>query len=248
MFRVSCIQLRSNNNIHFNLDKTSKLIKKAVKQKTDFIITPEVSSHFSLKKNELLKVCTSMQNDIYLNGIKKLAKKYKKWILIGSLIIKISKNKLVNRSVLIDRSGKIRTYYDKIHMYDVVLSKKEKYFESKSFNPGNKIKTFKLPWGKVGLSICYDLRFPNLYRKLSQSGSLFLSVPSAFTETTGKKHWHSLLKARAIENFCYIFAPAQGGTHYNGRKTFGHSLIISPDGEVIKELKKSDVKNTYFKS
>ena len=240
MFRVSCIQLRSNNNIHNNLDKTSKLIIKAVKQKTDFIITPEVSSHFSLNKKELLKICTSMQNDIYLNGIKKLAKKYKKWILIGSLIIKISKNKLVNRSVLIDKSGKVRTYYDKIHMYDVVLSKKEKYFESKSFYPGNKIKTFNLPWGKIGLSICYDLRFPNLYRKLSKAGSLFLSVPSAFTETTGKKHWHSLLKARAIENFCYIFAPAQGGTHYNGRKTFGHSLIISPDGEIIKELKKSE--------
>ena len=240
MFRVSCIQLRSNNNIHNNLVKTSKLIIKAIKQKTDFIITPEVSSHFSLNKKELLKICTSMQNDIYLNGIKKLAKKYKKWILIGSLIIKISKNKLVNRSVLIDKSGKVRTYYDKIHMYDVVLSKKEKYFESKSFFPGNKIKTFNLPWGKIGLSICYDLRFPNLYRKLSKAGSLFLSVPSAFTETTGKKHWHSLLKARAIENFCYIFAPAQGGTHYNGRKTFGHSLIISPDGEIIKELKKSE--------
>ncbi len=240
MFRVSCIQLRSNNNIRFNLDKTSKLIKKAVKQKTDFIITPEVSSHFSLNKKELLKICTSMQKDIYLNGIKNLAKRYKKWILIGSLIIKISKNKLVNRSVLIDKSGKIRTYYDKIHMYDVVLSKKEKYFESKSFNPGNKVKTFNLPWGKIGLTICYDLRFPILYRKLAKAGSLFLTVPSAFTETTGSKHWHSLLKARAIENFCYIFAPAQGGTHYNGRKTFGHSLIISPDGEILKELKKSE--------
>ena len=240
MFRVSCIQLRSNNNIHSNLDKTSKLIIKAIKQKTDFIITPEVSSHFSLNKKELLKVCTSMQNDIYLNGIKKLAKKYKKWILIGSLIIKTSRNKLVNRSVLIDRSGRIRTYYDKIHMYDVVLSKKEKYFESKSFSPGNKVKTFNLPWGKIGLTICYDLRFPILYRKLAKAGSLFLTIPSAFTETTGKKHWHSLLKARAIENFCYVFAPAQGGTHYNGRKTFGHTLIISPDGQILKELKKSE--------
>ncbi len=240
MFRVSCIQLRSNNNIIYNLNKTTKLIEKAVRQKTDFICTPEVSSNFSLKKKELLKICTSMKNDIYLNGVRKLAKKHKKWILIGSLIIKISKNKLVNRSVLIDKNGRIRTYYDKIHMYDVVLSKKEKYFESKSFYPGKKIKTFNLPWGKIGLSICYDLRFPNLYRKLSKSGSLFLSVPSAFTETTGKKHWHSLLRARAIENFCYIFAPAQGGTHYNGRKTFGHSLIVSPDGKIIKELKKSE--------
>ncbi len=240
MFRISCIQLRSNNDIRSNLNKTTKLIIKAIKQKTDFIITPEVSSHFSLDKKELLRVCTSMKNDIYLNGIRKLAKRYKKWILIGSLIIKVSKNKLVNRSVLIDKKGKIKTYYDKIHMYDVILSKKEKYFESKCFNAGNKIKTFNLPWGKIGLSICYDLRFPNLYRKLSKLGSLFLSVPSAFTETTGKKHWHSLLRARAIENFCYIFAPAQGGTHYNGRKTFGHSLIISPDGEIIKELRKSE--------
>ncbi len=125
-------------------------------------------------------------------------------------------------------------------MYDVVLSKREKYFESKTFLAGNKIKAFNLPWGKLGLSICYDLRFPNLYRKLAKEGSIFLSVPSAFTETTGKRHWHALLRARAIENFCYIFAPAQGGAHYNGRKTFGHSLIISPDGKIIKELNKKE--------
>ena len=240
MFNVSCIQLKSNDNINKNLKDTKKLIIRAVKQKTDFIITPEVSSLFSLNKNQLLKVCKPMKEDIYLNGIKILAKTYKKWILIGSLIIKVSKSKLVNRSVLIDNKGKVRAYYDKIHMYDVVLSKKEKYFESKTFTAGNKVKFFKLPWGKIGFTICYDLRFPNLYRKLSKSGCLFISIPSAFTETTGKRHWHSLLKARAIENFCYIFAPAQGGTHYNGRKTFGHSMIVSPDGNIMKELNKSE--------
>ena len=240
MFRVSCIQLRSNNSISQNLKKTEKLIHKAIKQKTDFILTPEVSSLFSLNKKQLLKVCKSMNEDNYINGIKKIAKKYKKWILIGSVIIKISKTKLVNRSVLIDNNGKIRTFYDKIHMYDVVLSKREKYFESKTFSAGNKLKSFNLPWGRLGLSICYDLRFPNLYRKLSKSGSLFISIPSAFTETTGKKHWHTLVKARAIENFCYILAPAQGGTHYNGRKTYGHSMIVSPDGKILKELKKSE--------
>ena len=240
MFRVSCIQLKSNNNIHYNLNKTEKLIVKAVKQKTDFIITPEVSSLFSLNKKQLLKVCKPMNEDIYLNGVKLLAKKYKKWILVGSLITKVTKNKLVNRSVLVDKTGKIRTFYDKIHMYDVVLSKKEKYLESKTFSAGKQIKSFNLPWGKLGLSICYDLRFPNMYRKLSKAGCDYISIPSAFTETTGKRHWHSLLKARAIENFCYIFAPAQGGTHYNGRKTFGHSMIISPDGKILKELKKSE--------
>jgi predicted amidohydrolase len=240
MFRVSCIQLKSNNNIHYNLNRTEKLIVKAIKQKTDFILTPEVSSVFSLNKKQLLSICKPMNEDIYLNGIKKLAKKYKKWILVGSLIIKTSKTKLVNRSVLVDQKGKIKTYYDKIHMYDVVLSKKEKYFESKTFTAGKKIKSTNLPWGRLGLSICYDLRFPNLYRSLSKAGSLFLSIPSAFTETTGKRHWHSLLKARAIENFCYIFAPAQGGKHYNGRKTFGHSMIVSPDGKILNELNKSE--------
>ena len=240
MFRVSCIQLKSNNNILHNLKKTEQLISKAVKQKSDFILTPEISSLFLLEKKRLLKICKSMKDDIYLNGIKKIAKKYKRWILIGSLIIKVSKNKLVNRSVLIDKTGRIRTYYDKIHMYDVVLSKREKYFESKTFSAGKKIRSSNLPWGKLGLSICYDLRFPNMFRKLSKAGCDYISIPSAFTETTGKRHWHSLLKARAIENFCYIFAPAQGGTHYNGRKTFGHSMIISPDGKILKELKKSE--------
>ena len=240
MFRVSCIQIKSNNNIYYNLKKTEKLIIKAVKQKTDFILTPEVSSLFSLNKKQLLKTCKPMSEDIYLNGIRNLAKKYKKWILIGSLIIKVSKNKLVNRSVLIDKNGKINSFYDKIHMYDVILSKKEKYHESKTFTSGKKIKFANLPWGKLGLSICFDLRFPNLYRRLSKAGAIFLSIPSAFTETTGKRHWHSLLRARAIENFSYIFAPAQGGTHYNGRKTFGHSMIISPDGKILKELNKSE--------
>ena len=240
MFRVSCIQLKSNGSLKNNLKVTEKLILQAIKNKTDFIITPEVSSIFSLSKKKLLEICTSMNNDFYINGIKKIAKKYKKWILVGSGIFKISKKKLVNRSVLIDNKGLIRSYYDKIHMYDVILSKKEKYFESKTFSAGKKIKTFNLPWGKIGFSICYDLRFPNLFRKLSKDGSLFISIPSAFTETTGKRHWHTLLRARAIENFCYIFAPAQGGTHYDGRKTYGHSMIVSPDGKILKELKKSE--------
>ena len=181
-----------------------------------------------------------MHKAAYLRGSKRLAKKYKKWILVGSLVIKNGKKKLVNRSILINSKGKIHSYYDKIHMYDVILSKKERYFESRTFVPGKKYQISKLPWGKLGMSICYDLRFPNLYRNLAKKGSLFLSVPSAFTETTGKRHWHSLLKARAIENFCYIFAPAQSGTHYNGRKTFGHSLIISPDGKILKELGKKE--------
>ena len=240
MFKVSCIQLRSNNNIKNNLKKTEFYVLKAIQQRSDLIITPEISSFFSLKKREASSQVGTMSTDIYLKGIKKLSKRFKKWILIGSLIIKVKGNKFVNRSIMINPKGRVHSYYDKIHMYDVRLSKKEVYSESKTFLKGNKIKVIKLPWGKLGMSICYDLRFSNMYRKMSKLGALFLYVPSAFTQTTGKRHWHSLLKARAIENFCYIFAPAQGGTHYNGRKTFGHSLIISPDGKIIKELGKKE--------
>ena len=237
MFKVSCIQLCSGKDIKENLSFSKKLILKAIKQKSDFIITPETSSLFGLNKSELKKAVTIMKKDFYLIEIKKIAKQYKKWILIGSIIIK-EKSKIKNRSVLINTGGQIDSYYDKIHMYDASLSKKEKYFESKIFSAGNILKTSNLPWGKIGLSICYDIRFPNMYRKLSKKGSLFITVPSAFTKTTGKKHWHTLLKARAIENFCYIIAPAQHGTHWNGRETYGHSLIVSPDGIILKELKK----------
>ena len=239
MFRVSCIQMCSSDCIKDNLKRSEKLIKKAVSQKANLIITPEVSSKFSLNKKKLLQVATTMNKDSYLLGIKRLAKKYKKWILIGSLIIK-NKKKLLNRSVLINDKGKIKIFYDKIHMYDAKLSKSEKYFESKTFKAGKNIKVVKLPWGKLGLSICYDLRFPNMYRKMSKKGAIFLSIPSAFTETTGRRHWHTLLKARAIENFSYVFAPGQAGKHCNGRKTYGHSLIVSPDGKILKELGKRE--------
>ena len=146
----------------------------------------------------------------------------------------------MNRSYFINNNGVVEKTYDKIHMFDVKINNKEKHQESSLFKAGTKIIYQKINNIKIGMTICYDLRFPNLYRKLSKAGSLFISIPSAFTETTGKRHWHSLIKARAIENFCYIFAPAQGGIHYNGRKTFGHSMVVSPDGKILKELKKSE--------
>ena len=237
MFKVSCIQLCSGKNSLKNLKISKSLILKAIKQNSDLIITPETSSLFGLNKKELMASATSMEKDLYLIEMRNIAKFYRKWLLIGSVVVK-EKNKIKNRSVLINPKGGVQIYYDKMHMYDATLSEKEKYSESMTFSKGKLIKSVNLPWGKLGLSICYDIRFPNMFRKLAKKGSLFISVPSAFTETTGKKHWHSLLKARAIENFCYIFAPAQSGTHWNGRETFGHSLIISPDGKILKELKK----------
>ena len=237
--KVACVQALTNDNIQQNLKKVKKLILRAIKQKADLIITPEVSSIFSFDKKNLKQRLTSMQKDFFVKEIKTISKKYKKWILIGSITSK-EKGRLFNRSVLLDPKGRVNTYYDKIHMFDVKLNKKETYAESKTFTAGKKIKVANLPWGKLGLSICYDLRFPNHYRTMAKRGAKFLAVPSNFLLNTGKRHWHSLLRARAIENFCYVFAPAQYGTHDNGIKVFGHSLIISPDGKILKELKKGE--------
>ena len=229
MFKVSCIQICSSNDIKKNIQKILRLIKFCIKKKSDFILTPETCSIMSNNKSELLRKTKSMEQDELVIQTQKICKKNKKWVLLGSIIIQNKNKDLINRSVLINPRGKVIKYYDKIHMFDVILSSTEKHLESQTYHPGKKIKIAKLPWGKLGMSICYDIRFPAMYRKMSQFGAKFISVPSAFTFTTGRKHWHTLLKARAIENFCYIFAPAQFGTHYSGRKTFGHSLIISPD-------------------
>jgi predicted amidohydrolase len=240
MFNVSCVQLSSNNNIFFNLEKSTELIINSIKKKADLIITPENTSLFTLDHNELLEKAEEMNNNFFLKSISRIAESYKKWILIGSLPIKLSKKILANRSVLFNPNGKIANYYDKIHMFDASLSTKEKYEESKKFLAGKKKILAKLPWGLLGLTICYDVRFPNLYRELAKKGAIFMAVPSAFTKTTGEKHWHTLLKARAIENFSYIFAAAQTGKHYNDRFTYGHSLIVSPDGEILKEKEKGE--------
>ena len=236
MFKVSCIQICSSSNIKDNIKKILYYIGISIKEKSDLILTPETCSIMSGDKKELIKKAKIMDEDELFLQIKEISQKYKKWILIGSIIVKNKRDNLINRSILINPKGKVEKFYDKIHMFDVILSDKEKYSESKYFVPGNKIEIADLPWGRLGMSICYDIRFPAMYRSMSQSGAKFFSVPSAFTFTTGKKHWHALLKARAIENFCYIFAPAQSGINYPGRKTFGHSLIVSPDGEILNEL------------
>ena len=184
-----------------------------------------------------------MNKDPLVKEIKKISKKNKKWILIGSIAIK-DKNKYRNRSIMIGPKGNIVTYYDKIKMFDVKLPNKEQHKESRTYKPGKKLVTVALPWGRLGLTICFDLRFPEIYRNLSKKKLHFISVPSAFTKITGQKHWIELLKARAIENFCYIFAPNQTGKNTKKRETFGHSAIISPDGKILK-LKKSGIGIVY---
>jgi len=243
--KVACIQLSSGENYNKNFRQIISLINKAIKKKADLIITPEVSSIITSNKKILFKNSYKMKNDPLIKNIKIISKKQNKWILIGSIPIK-DKNKLRNRSIMISPKGSIKAYYDKISMFDVKLKNNEIHKESKTYKPGNKLVSVNLPWGKLGLTICYDLRFPEIYRNLSKKKLNFISVPSAFTKTTGQKHWLTLLKARAIENFCYIFAPNQTGRNTKTRETFGHSAIISPDGKILK-LKKSGIGVIYAK-
>ena len=235
--KVACIQLSSSEDYYKNTKDVLKYINIAISKKSDLIITPETSSIISDDKKKLFKFSYEMKSDPLIKDVKKIAKNKKKWIMIGSLPIKVGK-KLRNRSILINHYGKIVKYYDKINMFDVKVSKKEDHSESKIYKAGNKLAIANTPWGKMGFSICYDLRFPELYRKLSMNNINFITVPSAFTKITGKKHWLELLTARAIENFCFIFAPNQTGKNTIKRETFGHSVIISPDGKIIKLKKK----------
>jgi len=235
--KVACIQSSAGENYNKNFKQIVKLINQSIKNKADLIITPETTSLITSDKKILYKNTFKMNADPLIKKVKEIAKQNKKWILIGSLPIK-DKTKYRNRSIMINPNGKIVAYYDKIKMFDVKLPNKEQHNESKTFKPGNKLVSVKLPWGRLGLTICFDLRFPEIYRNLSKKNLNFITVPSAFTKITGKKHWLALLKARAIENFCYIFAPNQVGRNTKKRETFGHSAIISPDGKILKLKKK----------
>ncbi len=237
--KVACIQLSTKSNYKNNFIKVLKFIKSAIRNGADLIITPETTSYMSDNKKDLLKNSFEMNKDPLVKECKIIAKKEIKWILIGSLIIK-ENNKLKNRSIMIGPKGKINGYYDKINMFDVNIPGGENHKESRIYKAGKKLVTINLPWGLLGLSICYDLRFPELYRHLSKKKISFISVPSAFTKMTGKKHWLELLKARAIENFCYIFAPNQFGKNTNTKETYGHSVIISPDGDILRILKNGE--------
>tara|TARA_B100000686_G_scaffold292708_1_gene321601 strand:+ start:228 stop:1058 length:831 start_codon:yes stop_codon:yes gene_type:complete len=234
---VACVQLNSKQSVLNNLLNTKKYINTACDRGADFILTPEISNIVSLNKPHLLKNTFLEKSDPFLNEIKLLAQERSVWILLGSIIVKDRNSKLYNRSYLINSYGKVVCKYDKIHMFDVNISKSESYQESKIFTKGKKIVTAKLPWGRIGMSICYDLRFPTLYRKLCSKGVNMISIPAAFTRPTGKFHWRTLIKARAIENLSFVFAPAQCGINSATRKTYGHSMIVSPWGEIIAEMR-----------
>jgi len=234
-FLAACVQLCAGRDIAPNVDRAIGLIEEAATAGAQFIATPENTSMMEAETPLLFEKTVAEEDDKALAAIRRVAAERKVWTLIGSLPIKIAADKLANRSFLIRPDGVIVARYDKIHMFDVDLGGGESYRESKNFRPGAQAVTASLPWGVLGMTVCYDLRFPHLYRSLAEAGASFLSVPAAFTRPTGSAHWHVLLRARAIENGAYVFAPAQDGVHENGRATYGHSLIVAPWGEVIAE-------------
>ena len=188
-----------------------------------------------IRRDRLLATVVPEEIDAGLARLRELARKLGIWLHVGSLAIKVSPDRAANRSFLIEPTGEIAARYDKIHMFDVDLAGGESYRESNSFRPGESAIAGDLPWGRLGMTICYDLRFPSLYRALAEAGASFIAIPAAFTRQTGEAHWHVLIRARAIENGCYVFAAAQGGLHENGRSTFGHSLVVDPWGRIIAE-------------
>ena len=234
-FKLALVQMQSGLEPHANLAALLPAVEEAKRGGADYVLTPEMTNILALKRDHLFAKIVAEEADPTLATLREVARKHGIYIHIGSLAVKTSSEKAANRSFLIDRKGEIAARYDKIHMFDVDLAGGESYRESNNYRAGEVAVVADLPWGRLGLSVCYDLRFPALYRALAEAGASFLAIPSAFTRQTGEAHWHVLMRARAIENGCFVFAAAQGGRHENGRETFGHSLVVDPWGRIVAE-------------
>ena len=236
-FKAACIQTSSLPDIEANIEQITPLVRQAATSGAELICLPENVVMMEHGREAILSKAKTQSDHPALSAFGALARETKTHILIGSLAIRPegAGEKIVNRSFLLDGSGGVVAHYDKIHMFDVDLEGEESYRESATYQPGEKAVLAATPWGKLGLTICYDLRFPYLYRALAHAGASFLSIPAAFTRFTGQAHWHTLLRARAIETGCFVFAPAQCGEHSGARQTYGHSLIIDPWGKILAE-------------
>ena len=234
-FTAAMVQMRTGLLPEPSLEQGIRLIRQAASQGADYVLTPEVSNMMQANRKALFEHLSKEEDDRSLKAYRALASELKIYLHIGSLALRASPERAVNRSFLIGPDGIVIASYDKIHMFDIDLPDGESYRESANYQPGETAVIADLPWGRIGLTICYDLRFPALYRALAESGASFLAVPSAFTRKTGEAHWHTLLRARAIENGCFVFAAAQAGMHENKRETYGHSLIVAPWGEILAE-------------
>ncbi|MGH6866445.1 MAG: carbon-nitrogen hydrolase family protein [Methyloceanibacter sp.] len=234
-FRAALVQLRAGQDIAPNLDRAEALIRKAAAGAATYIQTPENTALMELEAERVLALVQAEAESVPLTRLKALAAELGIWLHVGSLGIKLDQARVANRSFLIDPAGQIAARYDKLHMFDVDLAGGESYRESQYYGPGSKAVVVDLPFGRLGMSICYDLRFPALYRSLATAGANLIGIPSAFTKQTGEAHWHVLVRARAIETGAFVLAATQGGLHENGRRTYGHSLVVSPWGEILAE-------------
>ena len=244
-FRVACVQVNAGDEMAENLARAAKLIREAHAAGADFVATPENVSMMTSGRDNAFAKAAPEASHAALAAFRALSRELGIWLLVGSLSVRLEGGRdergargqdaprLANRSFLLDRQGAIVGRYDKIHMFDVNLSSGQSYRESESFRPGAAAELVDTPWGRLGMTVCYDLRFAHLYRALAQAGARFLAIPSAFTRVTGEAHWHVLQRARAIETGSFVIAPAQCGSHVGGRQTFGHSLIVDPWGEVL---------------
>jgi predicted amidohydrolase len=237
-FNAACIQLTSGSDVQANMAMVKERVRTAAEAGAEFIATPETT--FLIEGDGGRETYTS-DNHPAIPFSSNLAKEMGTWLLIGSLLLlDEERGKRWNRSLLFNPAGELVAQYDKIHLFHVELPDRGAYLEGDRVLAGDKAVLADSPWGKLGMSVCYDIRFPHLYRTLAQAGAIFLAIPAAFTAYTGKAHWEPLLKARAIENGCYVFAPAQVGEHPGKRVTHGHSMIIDPWGEIIAEAADDD--------
>lgn len=234
-FKAAMIQMRCGLTPAANVEAAARMIGEAKNAGADYVLTPEMTNIMAGQREQLFAAIVEEEQDASLATFRALARKLGIFVHIGSLAIKLTPDRAANRGFVIDPKGEIVARYDKIHMFDVDLAGGESYRESNNYRAGELAVLADLPWGRLGVTICYDLRFPALYRALAEAGATMLAIPSAFTRQTGEAHWHVLNRARAIENGCFVFAAAQGGKHENGRETFGHSLIVDPWGRTLAE-------------
>ncbi len=232
-FRIACLQINTGNDLAANLATLSDMVAEAARGGARFVLTPEYSLMMDGSGRVMRERALPEDGGEPLAQLRALAREQQIWLLLGSLTLKTGDERIANRSLLIADDGRVVAAYDKIHMFDVTLPDGKVIRESSSYRPGERAVVAPTPWGSLGMTVCYDLRFPHLFRALAQQGAQFIAVPSSFQRQTGKVHWHALLKARAIENACYIFAPAMCGEHAGNRQTYGHALIVDPWGEVL---------------
>jgi predicted amidohydrolase len=234
-FRLACLQLNSGNDLQANLAVVRSMTREAAGSGAQFVLMPEYALMMDGSGRIMRERAQAADGAPALGEMQALARELKAWLLVGSLTVRTEEERIANRSFLIAADGDVVATYDKIHMFDVTLPDGKVIRESSAYRPGDRAVIADTPWGKLGMTVCYDLRFPGLFRALAHAGAQFITVPSSFQRQTGRSHWHALLRARAIENECFILAPAMCGDHPGNRQTYGHSLIIDPWGDILAE-------------